>query len=101
MIGKFICALAMAAAFSAHAADADNGGRIAERWCAQCHIVSSDQKSANIDVPSFDKIARSVEIDPRRIEAYLKVRHTQMPDMSLTRGEIDDLLAYIRKQGND
>ena len=101
MIGKYICAFAMAAASLAHAADADNGGKIAERWCAQCHVVSSGQKSANVDVPSFNKIARSVEIDSKRIEAYLKVRHTQMPDMSLTNGEIDDLIAYIRKQVNE
>jgi len=29
---------------AALAADADNGKRLAERWCASCHVVAPDQK---------------------------------------------------------
>ena len=34
---------------TALAADADNGKRLAERWCASCHVVTPDQKTANTD----------------------------------------------------
>jgi mono/diheme cytochrome c family protein len=33
--------IALAAPASAWAADAANGERLAERWCATCHIVSA------------------------------------------------------------
>jgi hypothetical protein len=40
------------------AADAFNGKRLAERWCAACHIVSFPQREANADAPPFEDIAK-------------------------------------------
>ena len=42
---------------SVFAADADNGLRLAERWCASCHVVSSAQSTGNDRVPPFSAIA--------------------------------------------
>ncbi|WP_209424426.1 cytochrome c [Pararhodobacter sp. SW119] len=75
--------------------DAREGAEIAERWCAACHLVSEDQARAPVDAPTFLSIA---ERTPEAIDAlagFLMDPHPPMPDLSLTRAEIRDLLAYI------
>jgi mono/diheme cytochrome c family protein len=76
--------------------DAETGGAIAERWCSSCHLVSPDQTTATADVPSFASIAERSDSEIDALEGFLADPHPPMPDMSLTRNEIRDLLAYIR-----
>lgn len=80
---------------SAFAADAKHGKTIAARWCAACHVVASDQKSASADVPPFADIALR-RTDPKALANFLADPHPKMPDMHLSRREIDDIVAYIR-----
>ena len=75
-------------------ADPDHGKIIAQRWCATCHDVAVGQKQASVDAPSFFYVAR--HMDKRDLTSFLTDPHPKMPDMSLTRQEIDDLTAYIR-----
>lgn len=81
---------------SAFAADAAKGEVIAKRWCATCHLVSPDQPTANSDVPSFASIARKKKLTAAELATFLSFSHPKMPDMSLTRNEIADIVAYIR-----
>jgi len=40
-------------------ADADNGSRLALRWCEACHVVSATQRRASTDqAPPFATIAK-------------------------------------------
>jgi len=78
----------------AQAADAEHGGVIARRWCADCHVVASDQKRAKVDAPPFADVAK--RLDDKKISAFLTDPHPKMPDMSLSRKEIEDITAYIR-----
>lgn len=78
----------------AFAADAANGARLALRWCAPCHVVSPGQTRAQTDAPSFAAISATRRIP--QIDAFLKQSHPQMPDMSLTRDEISDLIIYMQ-----
>jgi cytochrome c len=74
---------------------AERGAEIAERWCSACHLVSERQEQATPDAPTFMSIA---ERSPEAIDAlagFLMDPHPPMPDLSLTRVEIRDLLAYI------
>jgi mono/diheme cytochrome c family protein len=77
----------------AFAADAAKGEIIAKRWCAACHLVSPDQTQANSDAPSFAAIAKKKS--SKALTGFLTDPHPKMPDMSLTRGEIADIVAYI------
>jgi mono/diheme cytochrome c family protein len=86
---------ALVIAGSAFAADAKHGAVIAKRWCAACHVVSSEQKSGSADVPPFADIARR-RTDSNALAAFLVDPHPKMPDMHLTRREIEDIVAYIR-----
>lgn len=78
--------------------DPANGEALARRWCASCHVVSADQKSAASDAPTFASIGRSGEITAQGLALFLLSPHPNMPDMALTRKEVADLVAYIRLQ---
>jgi mono/diheme cytochrome c family protein len=82
----------------AFAADATRGEIIAKRWCAACHLVSPDQKLASPDVPGFATIAHK-QLPPEQLKSFLIDPHPKMPDMSLTRSEIEDIIAYIQSLG--
>ncbi len=73
------------------------GRKIAERWCAACHQVSDEQAMANTEAPAFANVAKKYPDDDGLAAhaAFLADPHPLMPDMSLTRREISDLVAYI------
>ena len=81
---------------AAAAGDAQSGRQIAQRWCSSCHVVSPEQPIGSPDVPSFLAIGRSEDLTESILTAFLSRSHPPMPDMSLSRGEISDLVAYLR-----
>lgn len=88
--------LALALASSpAVAGEAQKGAVIARRWCASCHVVAGDQASAVADAPSFFDIAQR-RTDRKALSNFLVDPHPPMPDMHLSRREIDDIVTYIR-----
>ena len=94
------CAIAAAcvvlSAVAARAAgDRENGAAIAERWCASCHLIGPEQESAVEGIPSFMAVARAADRDVDVLAGFLVDPHPPMPDLSLTRQEIQDVLAYI------
>jgi mono/diheme cytochrome c family protein len=86
--------VASACAAPASAADAAQGERLARRWCAECHVVAPDQTRARADAPSFAAISATRRIP--QIEGFLRQNHPQMPDMSLSRDEIANLIAWMQ-----
>ena len=87
--------IALAAPASAWAADAANGKRLAERWCATCHIVSSIQQRGTTHTPPFSEVAKKEHMDAPALALFLLLPHPKMPDMALSRNEAADLAAYI------
>jgi mono/diheme cytochrome c family protein len=85
------------AAAAAHPAPADvtKGGQLAQVWCANCHVTSGTS-AGNVQQgpPSFRTIAGVRTAD--QLRAFLSHPHGAMPDLSLTRAEIDDLVGYIQ-----
>jgi mono/diheme cytochrome c family protein len=80
----------------AHPADADvaRGGQLARQWCANCHVVDEHPSGAvQQGPPSFRTIAHHLTAD--EVRAFLTHPHGAMPDLALTRSEIDDLIGYI------
>lgn len=77
-------------------ADAANGQRIAERWCANCHAVAAVPERAPADgVPTFRSIADRPGYQNGYVKTFLTMPHSPMPNLSLTRTEIADLAAYL------
>ena len=79
------------------AADAGKGETIAVRWCAACHLVKPGQSQAKADAPPFTAIATRRTYEDLRL--FLANPYPRMPDMSLTRDEIADLVAFIKTYG--
>jgi mono/diheme cytochrome c family protein len=81
----------------AQAQDAARGKAMAERWCANCHVVTSSATvgSAN-GVQTFPALAADPKITESKLRAAMTSQHGgRMPDFSLTRQEQDDLIAYV------
>jgi len=94
-----VAALLMAPASEGAAADSANGRRIAERWCAECHVVAPGQRRASDAVPTFAQIAGSGRFNEARLATFLaNPHHSLMPNLALTRDEIADLVAYIKRR---
>lgn len=90
-------AVAALLAGPAAAADIENGLKLASHWCAACHVVSNDQTRASADAPTFANIARRKTAG--ELALFLTKPHGQMPDMSLSRPEVADLVGYIVSLG--
>lgn len=77
------------------AADPSNGERLARRWCATCHVVSTKQTGTVSEATPFPVIAQRADFNERTVAFFLLDPHPKMPDMALTRAEAADLAAYI------
>ncbi len=76
------------------AADRRHGRAIAQRWCSECHVVAPGQVRGSDTVPTFAQIGENVLTS---LSAFLATpHHSRMPNLSLTRAEIADLVAYIK-----
>lgn len=76
------------------AGDVATGKLAARRWCASCHVVEPGGHGSDA-VPDFPSIAA----DPKKTDDVLRTfladpRHP-MPNLQLSRREIEDLVAYI------
>jgi mono/diheme cytochrome c family protein len=96
-----LAALLVSAALNggAIAADAAQGGVLAKRWCAACHVVAEGQRAGNADVPAFASIGSRNDFDAAKVAIFLMTPHPKMPNMTLSRNEAADLAAYIKSQG--
>ena len=90
-------ALLLAFAAKGEAADPARGGQLAKTWCSECHAVAPEQQQTTDAVPTFAQIGKSY--DEASLAAFLAdPSHSRMVNLSLSRDEIADLVAYIRLQ---
>jgi len=83
----------------AAAADAKSGHQLAQRWCTGCHAV--DGSRATDKAPAFEAIAKRPTSTPQHLRAWLSTPHDVMPDLSLSRQEIESIVAYFEQlRGN-
>ena len=92
-----IWTLLMLGLVAAHTGRADvaKGTQLARQWCANCHVVSNNPSGGVPQgPPTFPAIARS-GMTADQLRAFLSHPHGSMPDLALSRAEIDDLIGYI------
>jgi cytochrome c len=80
---------------AAHAADSRQGQKLAERWCASCHYVDSRAQAPDA-APPFAPMADEAAYPDARLRGWLTDPHPPMPNLSLSRTDIDNIIAYIR-----
>ena len=86
----------------AWSADAARGKDLAERWCNSCHIIDNSGAGTAADrAPPFPELAGDLTKTTPYLEGFLTVPHYPMPDLQLSRRDINDLVAHIQslKQG--
>jgi mono/diheme cytochrome c family protein len=85
--------VATLATTSALAADPEQGGTLAKRWCATCHLVGADQNGPKMAAPPLAAVAKRPEFHAAEIASFLVERHRKLH--SLTGPEAADIAAYI------
>jgi len=64
--------------------------------CSSCHLVSASPGGAvSNGAPTFAAIAGMKSTTVLSLRAFLQTPHDRMPDLHLSRDEIDDLAGYI------
>lgn len=96
LIAAFAAAIhVLSVASPAMAAGDEQAGKIlAQRWCSGCHVV--DRSDGGTDTaPPFPSIAHRHPGDQKWLRGWLTEPHPPMPNLNLTRQEIDDVVAYL------
>jgi cytochrome c len=87
--------LAPAGAVAQDMGDPAKGVMLARTWCTGCHVVEPGGRGSDA-APSFMTIANDPKRPPAALRAWLTHPHPPMPNMNLSRAEIDDIVAYLR-----
>jgi mono/diheme cytochrome c family protein len=76
--------------------DVEAGRKLAETWCSSCHVVGpTAQQGSSTGAPTFPAIAGMTSTTQMALRVFLQTPHSRMPDLHLSRQEIDDVSAYI------
>jgi mono/diheme cytochrome c family protein len=87
-------ALALLGSAAAFAQNLENGRRLSERWCSQCHAIGA--APAKFDrAQSFASIAAKDKITTEMIASFLRLPHATMPNVPLKRSDAQDIAAFI------
>ena len=76
--------------------DPEAGLKLALQNCAQCHVVAGRQAGpVPVGVPTFADVARMPSTTALSLRAFLQTPHPPMPDLALTRRQLEDVVTYI------
>ena len=97
MFASILAASASAANAQDTSGTPEAGRVFARQVCSPCHAVTVVQASQRVMAigPDFQTIANTPGMTTTALRAFLSHPHGAMPDLSLTRAEIDDLVGYI------
>lgn len=74
--------------------NAKTGALLARHWCGACHGL--DAGIASDAAPSLETIAQRAHDGESWLRAWLADPHPPMPNFTLSRSEIDDIVAYLK-----
>ena len=89
-----VAAMLVLGCSGAEAGDAATGQKLAKEWCSACHYVGSGAAASDA-APAFAEIANDPSATPERWRNWLIDPHPPMPNFSLSRGELDAIVAYL------
>jgi mono/diheme cytochrome c family protein len=83
-------------AHAQEAGDVATGRRLSDTWCSSCHLVGPGSvRGVSNGAPTFVAIAQQKSTTVLSLRVFLQTPHARMPDLHLSRDEIDDLAAYV------
>lgn len=78
---------------AARAADAEAGQRLVRQWCTSCHVAEG--RTGTDMAPPLSAVVNERQRKEGYLRAWLADPHPPMPNLSLTKQEIDDIVAYL------
>jgi mono/diheme cytochrome c family protein len=76
--------------------DVRHGQMLAQMSCAECHAIGKAQlRSRNGSAPTFVALAITPGMNAMDIRVALRTSHREMPNLSLTNAQVEDVAAYI------
>jgi mono/diheme cytochrome c family protein len=87
-------ALVLAGAGVADAQNIENGRRLSERWCAECHAIGPAAAKPG-RARSFAAIAAKETVTAEMIASFLRMPHSTMPNVPLRGSDAQDIAALI------
>jgi mono/diheme cytochrome c family protein len=79
---------------TAVAQNVENGLRLSERWCTECHAIGTAPGKPN-RAQSFAAIAAKETVTSEMIASFLLLPHATMPNPPLRRKDAQDIAAFI------
>ncbi len=97
-----ILAVSLGCAPAAYAAagNADAGRLLVTRSCSSCHAVDA-ALTATDGAPPLSAVAKTNKERPAWIRVWLMDPHSPMPQIMLSRQQIDDIIAYLSSLPSD
>jgi mono/diheme cytochrome c family protein len=96
LLNAFLVLLAPLSTAAQHVPNPAAGRKLAENWCSSCHVVGPSQdRGTSTGAPAFAAVADMSSTTAMSLRVFLVTPHWRMPDLHLTRDEIDDITAYI------
>jgi cytochrome c2 len=71
------------------------GGKLAQHYCAECHVVTPSAKRGWTDAPAFAAIANRPNTTAQALSGYIQQPHMHMVNTGRPPAEANDLAAYI------
>jgi mono/diheme cytochrome c family protein len=85
----------MSVAPAAHGAgDPETGRALARQWCTACHVVDLEGHGSDA-APALPALLADDRRTPDELRGWLAAPHPPMPDLDLTRQEIEDIVAHL------
>ena len=93
---RFAVLAVCCAAYSRRAPPATlaSGQKLTRQWCTGCHVVGPGERGIDA-APALPIIAQRHGTDEAWVRAWLMSPHPPMPNLNLSRQEIDDVTAYL------
>ena len=74
----------------------EQGHELARVWCTQCHLIDPEGAGfAQSGAPTFSEVAAKPDQTREKIKLWLVDPHPPMPNLNLSRDEIENLTSYI------
>lgn len=74
--------------------DPEAGRQLAQTWCTSCHVVDAEGHGADVG-PALPALLGDDRRTADEIYGWLAEPHPPMPNLDLTRQEIEDIVAYL------
>jgi cytochrome c len=76
------------------AADANAGRDLVMRSCSTCHATTGAQRASDT-APPLSFLAKDNKTRPAWIRGWLMDPHPPMPNITLSRAQIDNIIAFL------